>query len=876
MPKQLLTLNNFSGGVNNLRDPRDIDNNQLVTAQNVMLDHNGIIRSRGSFATHGDAGARYEGSIEGGYGFKSFEIDYTVGATSISSRTDIGYTAASAGNHIIYTTGTDLRPVFPVGSEILVTGSTSNDGFHTVKSHAAPAANKYLVVGDTTTTEAAGDSTSISYHKYGESLFLLGDAGEPSVGHYLKSTDAVTEEVVKTFSGAYVPMVPARFMYYVVDNAVRVCDTRMRDSTVGSNAGEVQWWGFVKRVHFEPSLSKYSYMGFYANNNRLTPPTEAAIGSGYLSTAGAGFNITTTMSSDAASTWEADTYQIAISFIYDDNQESLLYAPSSNKTFSVTAGQKVAIVIRAEGPYDERISGGRAYFRPNGSGDSPWTLLADISLKEGARVSLLSDYDGAWTDDTPPQFYSASVDSLNPNLDTYETLNGYPSSVDSNSIGKAGEGWGCAVVCNRRAFIANIKIIPPGSDQPTSYGDRIMYSMPNRFDTFPSFNFIDVVRGDNEVYVHLMEYADRILAFKQKSVQIINVSSSSDTGWFLEENVKHNGIVHPAAAFRTDYGICWVNENGCYLYNGSRITNLIEGKILEDGTASGDCPSWSSFITDGSIVGYEKKRKQIIVMKDCFASVTDSGNAYIYDFKFKSWIFATDLLTDGDASNKDQYSNFDIDYNGDLCLQLFNEYEPGDGELDGAITDTTAVTFDVGAGGDYDSGDIVNYDAESMKVLSISSNTLTVKRGYNGTTAATHSNAQGGVLHSFNVKKYVNTTLYNGATSTFLVKTKDIDFGQPGVLKKIYAVYITYKSDNAQTTPISYETDGTTNSYTNLTGNFSASASWAILKAYPSTPFTCQSLQLKITNPTNVVGSTAGIQINDITIEYRTLHKKVG
>ena len=596
-----------------------------------------------------------------------------------------------------------------------------------------------------------------------------------------------------------------------------------------------------------------------------------------LSSAGAGFNVNTTMASDSASTWVADVYQIAITFVYDDNQESLLYVPSSSNTFTVTAGQKVQVKIRAEGPYDERISGGRAYCRPNGS-DESWVLLADVSLKEGVRTSLNSDFENAWVVDTAPNHYSGNVDSLSQNLDTYESINGYSSSVDSNSIGAIGEGWGSAVVCNRRAFVANVKIIPQGSDQPSTFGDRIMYSMPNRFDTFPSTNYIDVVRGDNETYVQLMEFADRILAFKQKSVQIINVSSPSDTSWFLEENVKHNGLNHPAAVFRTDFGICWVNNNGCYLYDGSRIRNLIEGKILENGTAIGDSPSWGDFITDDSVVGYDKIRKQLIIMKDSGGSgglQSESGDGYIYDFKFKSWVFATNLLTDSTATLKYQYSNFDIDYNGDLCIL---EHSPATASAlndgDGINTTDTAVVVDDGS--IYDAGDIAHIGGEQIKVLSVSSNTLTVRRAYNGTTAASHSDDAVLRMHKFYVKKYSGTTLYNGGTSTFLVKTKDIDFGQPGRLKKIYAVYITYKSDNAQTTPVSYEIDGTTNSYTNLTGNFVATSNqWDVLKAYPGSLFTCQSLQLKITNPTNATGSSSGIQINDITIEYRLLHKRV-
>ena len=157
-----------------------------------------------------------------------------------------------------------------------------------------------------------------------------------------------------------------------------------------------------------------------------------------------------------------------------------------------------------------------------------------------------------------------------------------------------------------------------------------MYSMPNRFDTFPSFNYIDVVKGDAEDYVKLESYADRLLAFKQKSVQVINVSSPSDSNWFLETDVKHNGVKNPGAVFRTELGICWVNDNGCYIYDGSKIVNIIDNKI--------DDSTWASFINDTSIVGYEKRKKQIIVVKNEDGAATNTGNAYIYDIKTKAWL----------------------------------------------------------------------------------------------------------------------------------------------------------------------------------------------------------------------------------------------
>ena len=114
------------------------------------------------------------------------------------------------------------------------------------------------------------------------------------------------------------------------------------------------------------------------------------------------------------------------------------------------------------------------------------------------------------------------------------------------------------------------------------------------------------------------------------------------------------------------------------------------------------------------------------------------------------------------------------------------------------------------------------------------------------------------------------------ATNNFSITTKDFDFGEPGRMKKIYSVIITYKSDNAQTQPIYYAVDGSDSFSSQLTGNFTANTSWAVLRATAATPIECQSIRFKVKNPTNGTGSTAGIQINDISIEYRGIFKRAG
>jgi hypothetical protein len=114
------------------------------------------------------------------------------------------------------------------------------------------------------------------------------------------------------------------------------------------------------------------------------------------------------------------------------------------------------------------------------------------------------------------------------------------------------------------------------------------------------------------------------------------------------------------------------------------------------------------------------------------------------------------------------------------------------------------------------------------------------------------------------------------AVTKWIMKTKDIDFGDPGHIKKVYGVRVTYQANDDQTTPISYAIDGIGNFASAgggaFTGNFAdTSGVWDVLYAYPASPVECQSMQLKISNPTNA----GTIKINDISIEYRPIHKRV-
>ena len=114
----------------------------------------------------------------------------------------------------------------------------------------------------------------------------------------------------------------------------------------------------------------------------------------------------------------------------------------------------------------------------------------------------------------------------------------------------------------------------------------------------------------------------------------------------------------------------------------------------------------------------------------------------------------------------------------------------------------------------------------------------------------------------------------------FTYVTSDIDFGEPGVNKKVYKVYVTYKNTDAVTNvTVKYDTNGrTTFDKTFLDGtNFSSNAladpdttNFVQAELKPTTSSdvnNIKSFALKFTSSTNTVPSA--FEINDITIVFR-------
>ena len=76
MPKQVLQVTNFSGGLNNYKDARDLDNNEFSQNWNAMVDTEGVIKVAGMASDSIYTDSFTNENFQKGYGLFLFSVDY--------------------------------------------------------------------------------------------------------------------------------------------------------------------------------------------------------------------------------------------------------------------------------------------------------------------------------------------------------------------------------------------------------------------------------------------------------------------------------------------------------------------------------------------------------------------------------------------------------------------------------------------------------------------------------------------------------------------------------------------------------------------------------------------------------------------------------
>ena len=278
-----------------------------------------------------------------------------------------------------------------------------------------------------------------------------------------------------------------------------------------------------------------------------------------------------------------------------------------------------------------------------------------------------------------------------------------------------------SVIANNRLYVGNIK------QSGVIHGDRMIKSPINKYNILPASNFIDVAINDGDEITALEYYKDKILQFKKKKVFVIDVSGDYES---LADTFDNVGVKGSYSVVKTPKGIAWANENGCYLYDGNSLKNLIEGVLptsqaYENPGISNNRWSPSSSLGE-CVIGYDKNKDTLVInfSKNNEAGVSAPSGA-TYHFKTNSWTLLTTVWNDN---------------TGDVKT----------GNMSNMITSKN--------------GDVLFYHVTSD--------------GANGVNT---------------LRKWNHDSNDNLSTKLFTFTTKDITFGNINIRKKVYGIYITYR-----------------------------------------------------------------------------------
>ena len=529
----------------------------------------------------------------------------------------------------------------------------------------------------------------------------------------------------------------------------------------------------------------------------------------------------------SSSSWSERSFKLGTTSVNYFNEESSI-AESSQIIPAVTPGYspEVFMQISEDRMADRYIKKTKFYLKDNESDIWYLQFYVDHETKKFYSTTSGKSVDIASSAVTgSPDFAQLDREDLK----DFNEVNSYESETmvsqeDATSNAKLTARYKTSVLANNRLYVGNI------FQDGKQMGDRMIKSPVGKYNLLPASNFIDVAINDGDEITALAFYKDKLLQFKKRKVFVINTSDDYE---FLEDTFHDIGIKGQCSVATTPNGVVWANKNGCYLYDGEELTNLIENKIPNSNYYATQAhnewnPGLSKTNDSKYVVGYIEDRDSILVnFSDKKLTVTNYPLAAIYHFGTKSWtplFLSLSKQTSGATGN---FSNFITDNNGDI---LYYHY------------DSTALAYNINEIKKW------NHDA-------------------------------------------IEDSDFSLTTKPFYFTTKDITFDSISSTKNIYTVYITYKVKR-DGTDSGVAVVAAVNGSNSFTVDFSAASKfkgtattcygsstldetdgiWKIAELKLDTPSEgkgINSIQLQMT------GATAAFdfEINDISIEYRIVKK---
>lgn len=270
MPKEIYKLDRFHGGLNTNADPRDIEENELSKATDIMVDEIGTIRTLGSGVNHeaftATSNRPFSGAISAGYGLFHWSSDRK-GAHVKQADLSGTHTGADSATNMI-----DTSANFPIDGLIGARINNLTDGSSgTITDNT----DVTVIVGslsggsDNSFDDAANDAYTIdSFPTTGDNYIAFSDADDTgTVSMYSFASDTWGETVTGLTN---VDGGNRKDVFYAVDGQLRICDSNFE------NTNSNQWYGYIDEVFFKSVSDTVIVNQWYQAPAIISPPDDTS------------------------------------------------------------------------------------------------------------------------------------------------------------------------------------------------------------------------------------------------------------------------------------------------------------------------------------------------------------------------------------------------------------------------------------------------------------------------------------------------------------------------------------------------------------------------------------------------------------------------
>ena len=639
MPKQYLQLSDFSGGLNTKFDARDLKQNEITVASNMQVCKPGQLFSS---TASSEVTSRAAGTLVAGYGIKLFRSD-----TDLSNAALMLELLALADTNDSSDTKIDFFEN-PFNTTGMGTRDTTNfdDDTEEIDLGSGASANViyYYVDGALRTSDAGSanvGSNTVNWYGYisRSSSAFDGQVDDwTSVANKLEAPVGTNCAITET---GVPPVASNSGVGFDIDLTITTTDEDgLFESTTYEFAQSLVYEGDQETL-----LTTYPETVTLFSNNYFTNVYVGLKSSFDARVKGGRVYIRKEGSNDLWTLFVDIDFERGVRTDFG-SQEYHGFSATSGAAYSFTSFTDATCDYNNDPTIAHDDDNGKIKVGMHVTGTGIPTLTSTVSSVTSVTSFELSasTTGGAVTNGTLT--FISGLTIKGPSIDTYESINQFSPDVGHLSFGEAaGLYYKTATVCNMRTFVANVKYYKPdGGSLVKLMPDRLLYTPIHKYDTFPPNQFIDIGINDGEDFTALESFGTKLLAFKNNTLYIIDVTSSDDRAWSLESTHKGLGVDKPSAIVKTEFGICWARKTGIYAWHPTQGIIELSSKL--------DKNSAPMTALTNPVCGYYPPDNHLIVIQNCGAS----SDALIYDFETKSF---TELGTYTSTSITNMQNNQD-------------------------------------------------------------------------------------------------------------------------------------------------------------------------------------------------------------------------